>query len=310
MRPNTLHISFFALCLLPALALTACDPKLNLGKLFGDDSTGQTSDASTGQTSDASTTAAPETTTGDSSGGSTTAASETTTGDSSGDSSSDDTGEPTTCDIWAQNCPADEKCSPYDNGGGDDWDALKCVPVDPMPVPVGGTCENPGSATDGLDNCDVGSMCWDVDLEGFGTCVAHCQGTPQSPTCAAGFNCVDSGVFTLCLPDCDPLAQDCPAGQECVYSGDAFDCFNDVSGPDGQTFDPCDFVNACDPGLGCMNIALATECDPEAVGCCLPFCDASAPNSCPGVGLECVAWYVEGQAPAGDENIGICALPV
>ena len=134
MRPNILHISCSALCLLPAL--TACDPKLNLGELFGDDSTASTSGSSTSSTSgistsstsDGSTASTSDSSTASTSDGSTTAAPETTTGDSSGGSSSDDTGEPTTCDIWTQNCPANEKCSPYDNGGDDSWDALKCVP--------------------------------------------------------------------------------------------------------------------------------------------------------------------------------------
>ena len=40
-----------------------------------------------------------------------------------------------------------------------------------------------------------------------------------------------------------------------------------------------------------------------------PFCDITLPNTCPGQGQECVAWYDPGEAPPGYDNIGACVLP-
>ena len=67
-------------------------------------------------------------------------------------------------------------------------------------------------------------------------------------------------------------------------------------------------ATACEPGLMCMTSALPIECDPDA-GCCLPLCDLSAPNACPGADLVCSAWYEEAMAPPGNENVGVCRMP-
>lgn len=326
MLHRSLHISFRALFLLPTLALAACDPKLTLGELFGDEE-GQGDDSSDegqgedGQSDDGQgddsgasnltpgTTTEGEGSASDSSGGDSSSG-QTSGGDSSGGSEA--TGDPDVCDVWAQDCPANEKCAPYSTGGGASWDATMCVPIDPTPVPVGAPCQNPGSPADGLDNCEEGAMCWDVDPDtGFGTCVAHCQGSPQAPICATGFDCLiaNDGVLPVCLPGCDVLAQDCVQGNVCVPVNGSFNCVLDASGDEGQAFDPCEFLNACDPGLACMNSTFATECDSQGNGCCLPFCDIDDPNACPGVGQECLPWYPVGEAPVGDEDIGLCRLP-
>ncbi|MFY0534503.1 hypothetical protein [Nannocystis pusilla] len=166
----------------------------------------------------------------------------------------------------------------------------------------------------GEDDCEIGAMCWDADPETLeGTCVSFCQGSPQAPTCAAGSHCavLNDGGLNVCLPDCDPLAQDCPAGDECIPLPDTetFVCVLDASGAEGQAFDPCEFANACDPGLLCLPSEMASECDPMVAGCCLPFCDVSAANSCPGVGQDCLAYFDPMQAPAGFEDVGVCGLP-
>ncbi|MFY0531321.1 hypothetical protein [Nannocystis pusilla] len=100
-------------------------------------------------------------------------------------------------------------------------------------------------------------------------------------------------MLNLCLPTCDPLAQDCPNGLLCIH--DIYDerwvCALDASGDEGQAFDPCPHGHACDPGLHCAEPELAGECDPMASGCCLPLCDLDLPNTCPGQGQACVAWY-------------------
>ena len=51
---------------------------------------------------------------------------------------------------------------------------------------------------------------------------------------------------------------------------------------------------------------LVSGCDPDAGGCCLPFCDLSDPNVvCPGGGQTCVSLYEESK----HENVGICVVP-
>ena len=45
----------------------------------------------------------------------------------------------------------------------------------------------------------------------------------------------------------------------------------------------------------------------DGAGCCTPFCDLTAPV-CPD-GLECLAFYEEGQAPQCFEDVGVCFPP-
>ena len=111
----------------------------------------------------------------------------------------------------------------------------------------------------------------------------------------------------LCLFWCDPLAQDCPDDYLCVGSQGAFMCVIDASGEEGQYSDPCEWTDACDPGLVCLNPEYVPGC--QAGGCCSPFCDTSKANTCPGDGQECIAWFEEGMAPPGFEDVGVCGVP-
>ncbi len=159
-------------------------------------------------------------------------------------------------------------------------------------------------------------MCWDVNWETHqGTCVAMCIGSVQAPDCEVpGYDCLISGdgALILCFPPCDPLVQDCPNGDLCVplAPGNTFWCVLDDSGDAGQTFDPCDAPNECDPGLTCAAPADALECDPLAPGCCIPYCDLDEPNTCPGQGQQCIPWYDDpGDAASFNTDVGACALP-
>ena len=71
--------------------------------------------------------------------------------------------------------------------------------------------------TVGGDDCDVGVMCWFLDEELTGECVALCEGTPENPQCPPYTHCpiVAEGVLNLCLPMCDPLLQDCMENETC-----------------------------------------------------------------------------------------------
>ena len=216
------------------------------------------------------------------------------------------------CDVFLQDCPEGMKCAARGDGGGGQWNSTVCTPVTGDGAPGEPCIAEEGLS--GADDCRKGAMCWDVDKETqLGTCVELCTGSPRSPICSdeAGSHCTitNDGVLNLCLPVCDPLMQGCASDDLCVPADDNFVCVPDASGEDGQSFDPCEVANACDAGLLCMNTWAATECDPNAGGCCLPFCDLSDPNvACPGAGQSCVPFH-EDMPPPGLMNVGVCSLP-
>jgi hypothetical protein len=122
-------------------------------------------------------------------------------------------GSPLECDVQKEDCPAGQKCMPWVNDGGSKWNALKCVPVDADPVPVGEACEAPGGGLTGIDNCDKHVMCFEVSGN-TGVCRAMCE----SSTCAPGFNCfiANEDILQLCLPACDLNMPDCPPAHTCL----------------------------------------------------------------------------------------------
>ena len=215
------------------------------------------------------------------------------------------------CDVWAQDCPAGEKCMPWSNDGTA-WNATKCTPLDPNPAQVGDECTVEGSGTSGVDNCALASMCWGVDPEtNTGTCVSFCTGSEANPSCdnpSTTCSITNGGSLILCLPTCDPLAQTCVEGQGCYGWGETFLCM----GGHGHAApgEPCEFVNACEPGSYCASAADLSGCQ-GASGCCAPFCDVNAVDPCPGAaeGVECVPWFHEGQVHPSLENVGGCVGP-
>ena len=91
-----------------------------------------------------------------------------------------------------------------------------------------------------------------------------------------------------------------------------------ASGEEGQEYDACEYGNACDPGLLCAGLGNddSGKCDAQVIGCCLAFCDLTAPapqctsaQDNPNSLVECVSWYEEGMAPPGYENVGVCIVP-
>jgi hypothetical protein len=220
------------------------------------------------------------------------------------------------CDVWTQDCPDGEKCMPWANNGGNSWNATRCSPVDDNPGQVGDECTVEGSGVSGIDSCDVGSMCYYVDPEtGTGTCVGFCQGSPAAPMCDQGFLCSISndGVLILCRRECDPLLQDCMGSAACLPANgsDGFVCIVDASGEGGGAGDPCEYLNACDPGLFCANAQVVPNCVGSG-GCCSEFCDLTGPDpdgDCSLDGQVCVSWFEEGAAPPSLVHVGACVLP-
>ncbi|MCX4244524.1 vWA domain-containing protein [Paraliomyxa miuraensis] len=106
------------------------------------------------------------------------------------------------CDIFAQDCPSGEKCVPWANDGGTQWNANRCVPVDGNPAGVGQPCTVEGGPTSGIDDCSAASICWDVDRANEGTCIAQCMGDPSNPQCHDDQFCFQGydGAVAVCMP--------------------------------------------------------------------------------------------------------------
>ncbi|MEZ4448262.1 MAG: hypothetical protein R3B09_02200 [Nannocystaceae bacterium] len=225
--------------------------------------------------------------------------------------------QPYECDVWDQNCLDGMKCNAWANDGGSAWNSTKCVPVDADPDAVGEPCSVVGSGVSGVDSCDKGAMCWNVDPEtNMGVCVGLCQGNEDKCTsdpsscCPPGSACTipASGNLILCLQTCDPIIQDCEGSKDACYPvSNGFQCAPDVSGDMGAIGDPCEFINVCDPGTFCGNPGAYPGCDANAAGCCTPFCSLKDPDCV--MGTECLAWYDPMDVPPGYEDLGFCVIP-
>ncbi|WAS90614.1 hypothetical protein [Nannocystis punicea] len=226
-----------------------------------------------------------------------------------------DAGGPTpNCDLWQNDCPAGQKCASASDDGVA-WNHSRCVDIVPNPGDVGQPCQVFGSLMSGEDTCGAHRMCWDVDPVSLtGTCIAMCTGSERDPICPSESSCEIGfdGNLIPCVPGCDPLdPETCREGSVCVFLSPEpvqFVCAGDASEDAGHAFDPCEFANVCKPGLGCLEIELVPFCDPNFIGCCIPFCDVFAPNTCPGQGLECVPLFAPGEVP-GKEHLGRCLPP-
>jgi hypothetical protein len=217
------------------------------------------------------------------------------------------------CDPFTQNCPTGQKCMYWANDGGSSWNATRCSDIAPAAGEVGEPCTVEGSGTSGIDSCELGAMCWDVDPKTHeGTCADLCSGSESNPLCSdPSMICAGRGPY-LCLPTCCPIEQDCPEGQACYPVQDTFQCSPDASGEEGGYGSPCEFINVCDPGLLCLGASAlppGMPCEGSA-GCCTAFCETDK-TSCSLLdpALECTPWYEEGAAPPGLELIGACVLP-
>jgi hypothetical protein len=202
-------------------------------------------------------------------------------------------------------CPAGHKCTIEGSLGN-----TQCVEIDPEPKGLYEPCTVEGDGFSGFDDCGLAMICWNIDERGHGICVGLCDGEEFNCVCADPLStpswCQECAVG-VCLPNCDPLLQDCPNDDLCIANIDNFTCVIDASGDEGQLNDPCEFVNACDKGLLCIGTEFASaSCDPNTTGCCQPICKFPD-GACPNPDQECVAWY-EDPLP-GTEDIGVCAIP-
>jgi hypothetical protein len=103
---------------------------------------------------------------------------------------------------------------PWANDGGGAWNAAKCTPIADDPAQAGEPCHMEGSVYSGVDDCDLGAVCFDVDLETLeGICRPLCSGSNGYLTCDdPNYQCsVSSDArIPLCVPICNSFTQDCP----------------------------------------------------------------------------------------------------
>ncbi len=200
------------------------------------------------------------------------------------------------CDVWAQDCPEGEKCQAWANDGGNAWNASRCSPLAEEPGAPGDPCLVEGSGVSGIDDCDIGSMCFGVDPEtNEGTCVARCQGSEANPMCPEGTACMIGfeAELNLCLPICDPLAPACADDEVCAHSASAdpqdapFVC-QPVPPLTPQPYAAeCSGLAICDVGLACVWAENVPSCAGDQ-RCCTLLGDTLAPPVCPDVGQSCI----------------------
>jgi len=223
-----------------------------------------------------------------------------------------DTGEgDENCDPFVQDCPPGEKCVPWGPSG---WTGAKCVAITGDGAP-GESCTAPEGPTAGVDDCGFGSICFDIDEEGKGTCVEQCTGSLVNPMCPQDHLC-EIGQFkhlAVCFRTCDPLLAECPESAACLPQSDAFFCAKGGWNPRSKTNAPCEAQGTCDKGLACLDASTASvACDPLMSACCQPYCKLPD-GPCPNPDQQCRLWYgppfypPDFTPPEGYEHVGVCA---
>jgi len=107
------------------------------------------------------------------------------------------------CDFWAQDCARGERCSAWSRDGGTRLDDVHCTSVPADTAGVGEACVVEDNAASGIDDCEPGSQCLEVDPDTLvGTCRSRCIGSRANPSCEdPDMTCTVVGsTFAFCLP--------------------------------------------------------------------------------------------------------------
>jgi hypothetical protein len=166
-------------------------------------------------------------------------------------------------------------CRNHGNGGSGDDSGTKTDGGRDASNDGGGGTRDSGGGRDGgetLSGCDVALQ----------------QGCDAGALCLRGVQ-EDGGQGNLCFPaaECDPVAQNCPAGNKCTYvrhgSTTSRRCVPDQTVAEGgacqsKETPEGDFHDTCKAGLYCTDQAAA---DGGTVFVCQKFCYASAQCTAP-----------------------------
>lgn len=203
------------------------------------------------------------------------------------------------CELLAQDCPAGEKCVPDPDGEAPPI----CVPVLGDGQESSPCSYDPASRT---DDCDADSFCWALAGDAL-SCHAFCDPQLEPSSCMYG-SCLhalapEAAPLSLCVSDCDPLLQNCPAGAGCYrVAMHEFICLPLLG--DAGPGEPCEQVQDCAPGNHCMEAEALANCPADK--CCAPFCDAWDPNCEAVPGTQCAILEPD---PWCRNPLGLCVSP-
>ncbi len=262
-----------------------------------------TSATPTEPTSEATATDPSTTTTADesSSSSSPTTPTSSSNGDACADVQPAENRELYNCDTTdPSTCPDCHKCTLtiHDDGLAE---GTVCVPVADDPAGPFEPCSSGRSP--GVDDCDAQTRCWNTDDDGDDDyCVPRCG---EDGLCPEGTGCLENSAGAWgCIPECDPLAPDCPADNEsCLPASDHFLCLPWEGLPGAG--EPCQTL--CGSGLACMSNALLPDC--EADFCCTELCDPAG-DPCSAPELTCLPQCITGSIPQGLSGCGIVPDPL
>lgn len=214
------------------------------------------------------------------------------------------------CDPFGQDCPVGQKCVPWDEQGGNTWNGARCVEITGDGAP-GDPCTAPEGPVAGVDDCALGSICWNVDEQNHGVCVAQCLGSVEAPTCPPKHGCILYAelYLDLCFPSCFPAPDDCPEDRICIPYQQSFFCEEKGPEPGAQTNESCS-ASRCAKGLACLDASDASSaCDDFPDGsCCQPYCEFPG-GTCPNPDQQCLPWHDPMWfVPPGYENLGYCGI--
>jgi len=150
----------------------------------------------------------------------------------------------------------------------------------------------------------------DIDGDGLGNACDSCPNSPKTGA-IAGENCCDprdsdasscvrdwqgSTIFYTCSPGANAARFECRFASRCSaeYRESCIGCGSKVCMPGGALIPNPN----CTPG---------SSCDCSEYSCVSKWCTVGDDAPCED-GNTCIPWYHEGEAPAGLEDLGVCAL--
>jgi hypothetical protein len=181
-----------------------------------------------------------------------------------------------------------------------------CVAVGTHPIGAGCAVD----ATTRIDDCVGGAVCLSNGCQALCHVAADAECASNEACMAVAGYFADRPGIGACHRICDPLAQNCSAGEGCFYDtrrriGVCATIQNDPStGTIGGQGDPCQAANSCERGTACLFL------DPQSPtgNRCATYCDPSSTNPCAPLGgsLTCKsldALYPNAGLPV---TLGLC----